>query len=129
MSFNQEINVETITTPAPRTPLNISVIFRKSYARGETNGCLKNISLSGAFLSQAGEQLKAGEKLHLNFSVGGRERTIQATVIWTNSFGSGVKFSHQNNRDIQIVDDLIYFVETKRSGSREILDKIFSKVA
>ncbi|GIL17246.1 MAG: hypothetical protein BroJett040_09970 [Oligoflexia bacterium] len=121
--------METMTTPAPRTPLNITVVFRKSYAREESNGSLKNISLSGAFLSQAGEPLRAGEKLHLNFVVGGRERTIQATVIWSNSYGSGVKFSHQNNRDIQIIDDLIYFVETKRSGSKEILNKIFSKVA
>jgi hypothetical protein len=34
-----------------------------------------------------------------------------------------------NNRDVQIVDDLIYFVEARRSDSKDILDGIFKKVA
>lgn len=115
--------------PAPRTPLNIGVEFRKNYAREESAGSLKNISLSGAFLAHREDSLRPGEKLNLTFQVSGREREVAAMVIWSNSFGSGIKFLPNNNRDIQIVDDLIYFVESKRTGTRGILDQIFKKVA
>lgn len=121
--------METTNNPAPRTPLNIQVEFRKSYAREEASGTLKNISLSGAFLCHTGENLRSGEKLHLTFSVSGRQRSIHAMVVWTNAKGSGVKFLPMNNRDVQIVDDLIYFVESKRSGTKSVLDQIFKKVA
>lgn len=115
-------------TPAPRTPLNIGVQFRKSYAREEAVGTLKNISLTGAFLAHREKALKPGEKLQLTFQVSGRERQVQCLIIWSNSFGAGVKFMPQNNRDVQIVDDLIYFVESKRTGTKGILDEIFRKV-
>lgn len=115
-------------SPAPRTRLNVTVNFRKSYAREESSGSLKNISLTGAFLSHRGTSLRAGEKIQLTFNVSGRERQIQACIIWTNSYGSGIKFAPQNNRDVQIVDDLIYFVEEKRSGTRDVLSEIFKKV-
>jgi len=115
--------------PAPRTPLNIMVDYRRSYGRDDVRGTLKNISLTGAFLAHSGEQLRNGEKLHMNFSVAGRDREIDALVIWTNAYGSGIRFMPQNNRDVQIVDDLIYFVETRRTSTREILDKILKKVA
>lgn len=121
--------MQTEKTPAPRTPLNISVEFRKSYARDESAGSLKNISISGAFLSHKESSLRPGEKLNLKFQVSGRERQVQAVVIWSNTYGAGIKFLPQNNRDIQIVDDLIYFVESKRTGTRSILDEIFKKVA
>ena len=121
--------METENNPAPRTRLNVHVVFRKSYAREESGGSLKNISLTGAFLAHRGETLKIGEKMHLTFMVSGRERQIQAVVVWTNSFGSGVRFMPQNNRDVQIVDDLIYFVEEKKTGTRVVLDQIFKRVA
>ena len=114
---------------APRTPLHITVDFKKSYARQASSGTLKNISISGAFISHAGDPLKKDEKLNLAFQVAGRQRTIQALVVWTNKLGSGVRFLPHNQRDIQIIDDLIYFVENKRSGTREILDRILKKVA
>jgi hypothetical protein len=119
----------TDSTPSPRTSLNIDVVFRRSYAREDSTGTLKNISLTGAFLSSNAGSFQAGEKVHLSFSVAGRERDIHAVVIWGNSFGAGVKFMPQNNRDVQIVDDLIYFVESKRTGTRDVLDRIFKKVA
>jgi len=121
--------VNTDNSPAQRTPLNISVSFRRSYAREDVTGTLKNISLTGAFLTHGVELLRAGEKLHMSFSVAGRERDINAVVVWSNSFGAGIKFLPQNNRDVQIVDDLIYYVESKRSGTRDVLDLIFKKVA
>lgn len=121
--------METTKTPAPRTPLNIKVDFKRNYARDSSLGILKNISLSGAFLQHKSESLAPGDKLSLTFMVSGRERAVQALVIWSNGAGSGVKFLPQNNRDVQIVDDLIYFVEAKRADTKSILDNIFKKVA
>ena len=121
--------METVSSPAPRTPLNIEVEFRKSYAREGAQGILKNISLTGAFLQNGQSGLKAGEKLSLKFQVSGRERNVHAVVVWNNTSGCGVKFLPTNNRDVQIIDDLIYFVENKRTDTREILHNIFTKVS
>jgi PilZ domain len=121
----KEFIVETSHLPAPRTPLHLDVSFRRSYARQDTQGTLKNISLTGAFLELDHHDLRLDEKINLTFTVGSRERKITAQIIWKNSLGAGIKFIPQNNRDVQIVDDLIYFVETKRMGHREILGGIF----
>lgn len=121
--------MDTNKLPAPRTPLALEVGFKKNYARDEAKGTLKNISLSGAFLEFQGESFRANEKLHLRFVVSGRERKIAACVVWCNSLGCGIKFMPANNRDVQIVDDLIYYVENNRHDRRDVLDKIFNKVA
>lgn len=121
--------MESNTTPAPRTPLHLNVHFRRSYARNEVEGLLKNISLTGAFLEWPQHDFKTDEKLVLTFVVGPRERKIAAQVIWKNSYGAGIKFLPQNNRDVRIVDDLIYFVESKRIGHRGIFDSILKKVS
>ncbi|MGZ3745993.1 MAG: PilZ domain-containing protein [Pseudobdellovibrionaceae bacterium] len=121
--------MDTTKHPAPRTPLFLEVEFKRNYAREGVKGILKNISLSGAFLEFQGESLKTQEKLYLRFIVSGRERKIAAAVIWVNSLGCGIKFMPANNRDVQIVDDLIYYVENSREGRRDVLDKIFKKVA
>ncbi len=115
--------------PSPRTPLVLDVSFRKSYARDESAGTLKNISISGAFLEFSGEALRENEKLQLRFIVSGRQRKVPAVVVWSNKKGAGVKFVPANNRDVQIVDDLIYFVESSRTDRRSVLDKIFKKVS
>lgn len=119
----------TIQEPAQRTPLQLEVSFRKSYARDESLGTLRNISITGAFLEVPGGDFTAREKIQLHFSVSGRLRRVQAMVIWKNSLGCGVKFLPLNNRDIQIVDDLIYYVESQRDDRRSVLDKIFKKVS
>lgn len=126
--------METLNSPAPRTPLNIEVEYRKSYAREESQGVLKNISITGAFLASGSGNItsggiKTGEKLSLKFCVSGRERNVQAVVVWNNTNGCGVKFLPTNNRDIQIIDDLIYFVENKRTDTKGILHDILKKVS
>ncbi|QDK36155.1 PilZ domain-containing protein [Bdellovibrio sp. NC01] len=122
-------NVEdTVKVPAPRTPLNLEVSFKRNYAREETIGTLKNISITGAFLEFSGGDVRTNEKLNLFFVVAGRERKIAAQVIWINSAGVGIKFMPTNNRDVQIVDDLIYFVENGRTEARSVMDSIFKKV-
>jgi hypothetical protein len=114
--------------PAQRVPLKLDVEYRRSYGRNSETGHLRNISLSGAFLEHGNIKLKGNEKLCITFKVGGRIRKISASVIWSNKFGSGIKFQPNNNRDVQIVDDLIYFVESKRESRRSVLDSIFRQV-
>ncbi len=121
--------METMNSPSPRTPLHLDVSFRRNYARQDVSGILKNISLSGAFLEVASHDLRLDEKVNLTFVVGSRERKIAAQIVWKNSLGAGIKFLPLNNRDVQIVDDLIYYVESRRMGQRGILDGILKKVS
>ena len=122
---------EGTTSVAPRLPLQMDVEFRRNYARREEKGRLKNISLTGAFieLEDLDKHVGPQDKLVIKILVSGRERTIPATVIWQNDRGCGIKFHPTNNRDTQIVDDLMYFVESSRSSQRSVLDTIFKKVA
>lgn len=113
--------------PAPRVPLRLEVEYRRSYGRSTDYGHLKNISLSGAFLEHANNELKVSDKLAVTFKVGGRVRKINALIVWSNEAGSGVRFLPTNNRDVQIIDDLIYFVESKRENRRTVLDDIFKQ--
>lgn len=115
-------------TPAPRVPLLMEINYRRSYARQNTKGVLRNISLTGAFLEATDHELKALDKLIITFVVGGRKRNISATVIWSNTRGCGIKFQPFNNRDVQIVDDLMYFVEASRENRRSVIDSIFKRV-
>lgn len=121
--------METMNSPSPRTPLHLDVSFRRNYARQDVLGVLKNISLSGAFLEVTSHDFRLDEKVNLTFVVGSRERKISAQIVWKNSLGAGIKFLPLNNRDVQIVDDLIYYVESRRMGQRGILDGILKKVS
>ncbi len=115
--------------PAERIPLTFNVEYRKNYSRSQDLGVLKNISLTGAYLEHSNNLLKADSKLHITLNVSGRKRTLLAHIIWTDKKGSGIRFIPENNRDKQIVDDLMYFVESKRESRRDVLDSIFNKVA
>jgi hypothetical protein len=118
----------TQSTPSPRIPLELNVEFRRSYARANDDGILRNISLTGAFL-QTESHFEKNDKINLTFVVSGRTRKISAKVVWTSPSGAGVMFQHYNNRDVQIIDDLMYFVENSRSERRDVLDTIFKKVS
>lgn len=120
---------EVNESPAPRIPLKLDVEYRKSYGRSQEAGVLQNISLSGAFLEHSNEEIKVDDRVAITFKVGGRVRNITALVVWSNQEGSGIKFMPANNRDVQIVDDLMYFVESKRENRRDVLDNIFKKAA
>ena len=115
-------------TPSPRIPLDLDIEFRKSYSRSSDDGVLRNISLTGAFI-QSESSFEKNDKLNLTFEVGGRTRKLTAKVIWTSASGAGIMFQHFNNRDLQIVDDLMYFVENNRAERRDVLDTIFKKVS
>jgi hypothetical protein len=113
--------------PAPRIPLSLEIEFRKVYARKSDVGYLRNISLTGAFLEHRNPEVKGADKVCITFKVAGRVRKINAQIIWSNAAGSGIKFLPGNNRDVQIVDDLMYFVESGREGKRTVLDDIFKQ--
>lgn len=120
---------QDIQNPSPRIPLQVDVEFRRSYGRNEKLGTLKNISLTGAFLEVSQHtDLMPEDKLIVTLNVSGRERQLNASVIWKNQEGCGVRFMPFNNRDIQIVDDLMYFAENGRDAKKDILDQIFKKV-
>ena len=114
--------------PSPRIPLSVEVEFRRSYSRSSDKGTLRNISLSGAFLENTENNMLQGDKLQIVFIVAGRSRKLKAEVVWKNQAGVGLKFSPANNRDIQIIDDLIYFVENKRTSSKGVFNSILKKV-
>ncbi len=114
--------------PSPRMSLAIEVEFRRSYSRNSNYGTLKNISLTGAFLEQKDLDFKKEDKIQLTFNVGDRIRKLNAIVIWRNDSGCGLKFNHTNNRDVQIIDDLMYYVENKRISQKGVLEDIFKKV-
>ena len=118
-------------SPAPRLPLLLEVEFRRNYSRREERGKLKNISLTGAFIEfdSPDKAFAPQDKLVVKILVSGRERSIPASVVWQNQRGCGIRFRPTNNRDTQIVDDLMYFVENSRSGQKSVLDTIFKKVA
>ncbi|MGE3973595.1 MAG: PilZ domain-containing protein [Bdellovibrionales bacterium] len=120
--------MQSQTTPSIHIPLQFVVEYRYSYARESDTGLLKNISLSGAFIESHSHRFHPNDKIKLTFKVGGRTRQIQAQVVWVHHGGAGVQFSHVNNQDKQIVDDLMYFVESRRNSRRNVLNSIFSKV-
>lgn len=116
-------------SPSPRFPVELDIEFRKSYGRDHVGGTLKNISISGAFLENSHPDVEIGDKLLLTLNVSGRERTLNAAIVWKNQRGCGLKFSSFSNKDLQIVDDLIYFLESKREKRKDVLENIFKKVS
>ncbi|MGZ3721679.1 MAG: PilZ domain-containing protein [Bdellovibrionales bacterium] len=121
MEDNQE------KVPSPRIPLQMQVEYRKSYGRQNVKGTLKNISLTGAFLETETFELAPEDKVVLEIVVSERRRKMAATIIWKTSAGCGVMFQPFNKRDVQIVDDLMYFVQNRREFRKGILDDIFKK--
>ncbi|MCB0347890.1 MAG: PilZ domain-containing protein [Bdellovibrionales bacterium] len=122
-------SLKSDTSPAKRVMLAVEVNYRKTYGRQELKGKLINISLSGAFLKTGDLDFGLSEKIHLTFSVGTRKRDLAAKIVWKNEYGMGVEFFHTNNRDVQIVDDLIYYIEESRQDRKQVLSQIFEKVS
>jgi hypothetical protein len=121
------MDIKQDKVPSPRIPLQMQIEYRKSYARANAKGVLKNISLTGAFLETDTIELAAEDKVVLEFVVSERRRKMSATIIWKNAKGCGVRFHPFNKRDTQIVDDLMYFVQNRREFRRSLLDDIFKQ--
>ncbi len=114
---------------APRVQLSLPVRFRKTYGRRDENGLLKNISLTGAFLQSTNDNYIRNDKLIFHMEVSGRQRKIEAKVVWKNDVGYGVNFLPFNRTDVQLIDDLIYFVNENKETKKDLLQSIFSKVS
>jgi hypothetical protein len=124
------LNEQDALAPSPRLPLKMTVEFRRNYARQNSRGVLRNISLSGAFVETIDVgQLESYDKIILTLVVSGRRRRIPATIVWKNQMGCGIRFKPFNNRDIQLVDDLMYFVENTRESRRSVLNDILKRVS
>lgn len=121
--------METLNNkPAPRTPLNLEVSYKKSYCREQAQGKLMNISLTGAFIEFGEYRVYPQDKIQVELVVADRVRKIQAKVVWANEKGCGVQFQHSNGRDWQIVDDLIYYVEESKNDRQDVFGTILKKV-
>jgi len=116
-------------SPAPRTRLNVPVIFRRKYAREDESGQLKNISQSGAFLAQKGEALVVGSKVHILLDFLGNRREIVAEIVWSNHTGAGIHFLPNVGRDKLAVHDFIEFMNEQKTTRSSTLNLIFKKVA
>ena len=114
--------------PAQRHFVELKFEIKRSYARVPAPAEVKNLSLSGAFI-RTEDPLKTAEKINVFLTVSGRTRRIAAQVIWVGERGAGIKFMPFNNRDLQIVDDIIYYATEKTQSTRDLLDTILSKVA
>jgi hypothetical protein len=87
------------------------------------------VSLTGAFISHQHHDLISGDRVTIELVIGGQKRKIVAEVIWTNSFGAGIKFIPANQKDIQMIDDLIYYLEEKKSSLNSVLGEVLKKVS
>ena len=114
--------------PSPRYNVDLSFEFKKNYARQNAKAEVRNISLTGALI-KTDQPLKISEKLSVYLSVSGRTRKVTAKVVWVGDRGAGVEFQPFNNRDLQIVDDIIYYAVEKNSSTKNLFDTILGKVA
>jgi hypothetical protein len=114
--------------PAQRFAVDISLEFRRNYSRNSDRAQVKNLSVTGA-LVKTEMPLKLSEKINVFLTVSGRTRRVPAKVVWVGDRGVGLVFQHFNNRDLQIVDDIIYYATEKTSTDKSLLDTILSKVA
>lgn len=122
-------------------PLNLDVAYKKNYARHFKNGQLQRINNFEAYLFIGRDEvtlnqrtplddkksLNLKDKISIVLQLGERKRILQASVTSTDSYGAKVKFHFYNNRDYQIVDDLIYFIEKSKEKRRRRLDFIFDQ--
>ena len=116
---------------------NLNVEYKKKYARHFKKGTLKDMSHSEAYLiiknegftqkNKEQDSLNIKDEISIILKLEQRERTLQASVISNDTYGVKIKFHFYNNREYQIVDDLIYFIEKSKEKRRQSLDFIFSQ--
>lgn len=127
---NQQNAGVTVTDqgPAKRFPVELAFDYKRNYARQTSKAEVRNISLTGALIKTE-QPLKPSEKINVYLSLSGRVRKVAARVVWVNERGAGLQFQPFNNRDVQIVDDIIYYATEKTSSTKNLLETILNKVA
>jgi hypothetical protein len=114
---------------ATRHQISLELEFKRSYGRQSEKANIKSISINGA-LVQVDQPLRIGERLKVTLSVSDRVRKVPARVVYVGGEKEvGIRFEPFNNRDLQIVDDIIYFATEKSSTNRSLLENILSKVS
>jgi Tfp pilus assembly protein PilZ len=113
---------------SPRYNVELAFEFKRNYARQISKADVRNISLTGCFIKTE-HPLRANEKLNVYLTVSGRTRKVAAKVVWVGPHGAGVQFQPFNSRDLQIVDDIIYYATEKTSSTKSLFDTIINKVA
>jgi len=113
---------------SPRFSVDLNFEFKRNYARQISKAEVKNISLTGALIKTE-LPLRPSEKLNVYLTVSGRTRKVAAKVVWFGERGVGLQFQPFNSRDLQIVDDIIYYATEKNSGAKSLFDSILHKVA
>ena len=95
---------------------NLNVEYKKKYARHLRIGRLRDISNSEAYLLTEDDKalFSLRDEISITLELGQRKRTLQASVIANDTQGVKVKFHFYNNREYQIIDDLIYFIEKSK---------------
>ena len=108
---------------------NLNVEYKKKYARHFKMGNLRDINNSEAYLLTNDDKtsLNLKDEISIFLKLGERKRTIQASVILKDTHGIKIKFHFYNNKEYQIVDDLIYFIEKSKEKRRQSLDFIFNQ--
>lgn len=114
--------------PAPRTVFNLEVQFRKSYARAISNGRLRNISLTGAYL-ECTEFFHLQERFQFHFFIGGQLHFVAAETVWRSSNGYGVKFITIKKRDTRVIEDVVQIAESMRYGKQQLLSNILKSAS
>jgi len=114
--------------PSPRFNVDLAFEFKRNYARQTTKAEVCNISLTGALI-KTDVSLKPSEKVSVFLTVSGRTRKVAAKVVWVGDRGAGLQFQPFNSRDLQIVDDIIYYATEKTSSTKSLFDSILNKVA
>ena len=108
---------------------NLDVEYKKKYARHFKVGRLRDISNSEAYLLTKDDKtpFNLKDEISITLKLGQRKRTLQASVIASDTSGVKIKFHFYNNREYQIVDDMIYFIEKSKEERRQSLDFIFNQ--
>lgn len=127
--MNENTNTTSNSSAAKRVRLNLQVDMRKNYWRKSRKVSFLNISQTGAFIMIPKADLSVDEKLSFKLNVGNRTRSIEAKVVWHNEFGAGIHFVFKSQRDMQMIDDLMYFIEAGKEDQKAVLHNIIKKVA
>lgn len=118
------------SSPSERLQLLLNIPFRRAYSRDDEKGVIKNISLTGAYLeSSINDSLKVSDKIKIELSLENRTRKISCQIIWKRPSGCGLKFLPSNGRDVQIIDDLIYYAQNNRENKRDVINLILNQAA
>lgn len=128
MDVFEKSSSELEEKPAHRHSVDLQFEYKKNYGRQTNLAQVRNISLTGALI-KADTDLKPNEKINVFLTVQGRRRKVAAKVVWNKNGGVGVEFQPFNNRDLQIVDDIIYYATEKSSSNKSLMNSILSKVA